>query len=379
MQVAIVYLNFGPYHIARLEATGAVGQITGNKLAAIEIASQQSDYRWPEIREPGIHYTRHTLFADTDYWSIPYVRMRRALSRRLNQIKPDVLVLPGWGFKESVAGLGWSLRRKVPRVVISDSQAIDRQQTLGRRVVKQFLLHLFQTALVGGQPHVRYLEELGFSKEHCYVGCDVVDNGFFERESQEWKKLKPPMTSTPVILSCIRLLPRKNVPGVIQVLARNPQWTWIIAGDGSQRPEIETEIQRMGLAGRVQLLGHVNYFELPSVYARAHVYLQPSLSEPWGLAVNEAMACGLPVLVSNRCGCHEDLVKDGVNGFVFDPESGLSAALEKMEACRERWMHMGECSQEIINRWGLDLFARNLWQCCEAAQRLFSVPSHSVS
>ena len=121
----------------------------------------------------------------------------------------------------------------------------------------------------------------------------------------------------------------------------------------------------------MHLLGHVDYFTLPTVYAQADAYLQPSLSEPWGLAVNEAMACGLPVVVSDRCGCREDLVRANVNGFTFDPTNheSLVTALERLLASRSRWPEMGRASREIIAGWGLDLFARSFWRACEAALR----------
>src|SRR5205814_8959552 len=129
---------------------------------------------------------------------------------------------------------------------------------------------------------------------------------------------------------------------------------------------------------RVPLLGHVDYAALPELYASADVYLQPSLVEPWGLAVNEAMASGLPVLVSDRCGCAEDLVRDGVNGFAFDPRSvgQISRAFERFDAAAARWTEMGAASQAIIANWGLDLFARNLWRAYETAR---SAPATSPS
>ena len=123
------------------------------------------------------------------------------------------------------------------------------------------------------------------------------------------------------------------------------------------------------MGDRVRLLGHVDYLDLPSVYASADVFLQPSVSDTWGLAVNEAMACGLPVVVSNRCGCHEDLVETGGNGFTFDPftTDGLIQALKHMRDVRSAWPSMGAASREIVSRWGLDRFSTNLWRASVTA------------
>jgi glycosyltransferase involved in cell wall biosynthesis len=314
------------------------------------------------------------LFPGCDYWTLSYRRIRRALYSALDEISPDVVALPGWGFPETLAGLGWCIRRGRRRVVISDSQAIDSAQTQSKLLLKRLIVSRFHAGFVGGGPHVRYLAELGLAPQHSFVGCDVVDNDFFERESTRLRAERqppPPGESEGElrVLSCLRLLPRKNIQGVLDGMPALDGWTWTIAGDGPQREEIERQVEARGLTERVRLAGHVAYNELPRVYAGADVYLQPSLIEPWGLAVNEAMACGLPVLVSNACGCREDLVKDGVNGFTFEPASSesLLEALRRILENRARLFEMGQSSRSIIAGWGLDLFAQNFWRACDAA------------
>ena len=69
----------------------------------------------------------------------------------------------------------------------------------------------------------------------------------------------------------------------------------------------------------VHLPGFQQYDDLPVFYGLAEAFVHASTTEQWGLVVNEAMASGLPVIVSNRCGCVSDLVREGYNGFVFDP------------------------------------------------------------
>jgi len=372
MNIVIIYSKFAPFHIARLEAASFMGKKQGHQLVGIEIAHTQTDYQWPDTTEPGKHYSRVTLFPGQNYWTVTYRSIQQALYRVLEDLQPDVVILPGWGTREALAGLSWCLRRGIPRVVISDSQPSDTDtpQAASKLWIKRLLVRRFQAGLAGGKPHVRYLADLGLPSERCFVGCDVVDNDFFAQVSRH--RSEPLGKGKPALLSCLRLIPVKNVFGALDVLATEAtQWRWTIAGDGPQRPEIERRIKALGLEGRVCLLGYVDYFRLPQVYTQGDVYLQPSLSDTWGLAVNEAMAYGLPVLVSDRCGCHEDLVQEGVNGFTFDPTNPgtLAMALDRLLACKDRWGAMGQASRAIITQWGLDLFAKNLWQACESALR----------
>lgn len=370
MIAAIIYANLSPFHIARLALADALGRTNGCRLAGIEISNAQRDYRWPEITEADNHCSHVTLFRNRDYWGVSYREMRSALHQTLNEIAPDVVFLPGWGFKESLIGLGWCLRRGVPRVVISDSQTIQSSPIAIKLRIKRFLVGRFQAGFAAGQASLRCLIELGLPPDRCFIGCDVVDNKYFAQEGCRRIKSLEKTVGAPTLLSCLRLLPIKNVPGVLEVLAEQAkEWSWIIAGDGPQRQAIEEKIRALGLAGRVKLLGHTDYSQLPRLYAHADGYLQPSLSDTWSLAVNEAMASGLPVIVSNRCGCHEDLVQEGANGFTFDPARAgdLGRALNFLLANRNRWPEMGRASQEIISHWDLGLFAESLWRAAEAA------------
>lgn len=370
MIAALVHATFGPFHHARFDAAYARGLEDDHQLFGLAISDVQGDYKWPR-QESSRHGSQHrVLFPGCDYWSLSYRRMRRTLYSALDEISPDVVALPGWGFLETLAGLGWCIRRGRRRLVISDSQAIDSPQTRSRLALKRLIVSRFHAGFAGGQPHARYLATLGLAPEQCFVGCDVVDNDFFERESRRWRAEQPRDGKGDLrLLSCLRMLPRKNILGVLDVMASHEGWTWTIAGDGPQLVEIERHVEVLNLRERVRLVGHVAYHELPRMYVAADAYLQPSLTEPWGLAVNEAMACALPVLVSNACGCHEDLVHDGVNGFTFDPASpaSLKRALSLLLANRERMDEMGQASRRVIDDWGLDLFAQNFWRACDAA------------
>jgi glycosyltransferase involved in cell wall biosynthesis len=136
----------------------------------------------------------------------------------------------------------------------------------------------------------------------------------------------------------------------------------LIIGEGGERSHIEGMIQERNLQGRVHLVGQKSYQEMPLYYALAETFIHASTTEQWGLVVNEAMASGLPVMVSHHCGCAADLVQEGVNGFTFDPydEEELAGRMHQISRDPEGRRAMGIKSQEIIASWSPSRFAQEL-------------------
>src|SRR5690606_18401005 len=108
-------------------------------------------------------------------------------------------------------------------------------------------------------------------------------------------------------------------------------------------------------------------------YADAGAFVHASTTEQWGLVVNEAMACGLPVLVSNRCGCAPDLVKEGVNGWTFDPTdpATLAELMTTLASLPETERDaLGAAGKRIIANWGPERFATGLIAAATRALRV---------
>jgi glycosyltransferase involved in cell wall biosynthesis len=147
-------------------------------------------------------------------------------------------------------------------------------------------------------------------------------------------------------------------------------WHLVLAGDGPLRSAIEARIDELQVRDFVHLAGAQGYAELPVYYGLARAFVHASTTEQWGLVVNEAMASGLPVLVSNRCGCAPDLVQEGVNGFTFDPYDveELADAMLRIWRMEDRELNrLAAASQRIIAEWGPERFASGLKAAVDCA------------
>jgi len=147
-------------------------------------------------------------------------------------------------------------------------------------------------------------------------------------------------------------------------------WSLVILGDGPLKAALRALISDLHLEPYVSMPGFKQYDELPVYYGLANAFIHASRVEQWGLVVNEAMASGLPVIVSNRCGCAPELVHDGINGYSFDPDdvAALSRKMMEMTAMStgER-AAFGEQSRRIIAEFAPERFAIGLQRAAEAA------------
>ena len=119
----------------------------------------------------------------------------------------------------------------------------------------------------------------------------------------------------------------------------------------------------------VHLPGFKQYGELPAFFGLAQAFVHASTTEQWGLVVNEAMASGLPVLISDRCGCAMDLVAENKNGFTFPPENveTLAQLMLKVSESGFPLVTFGAESRRIVSHWGPERFAAGLRDAVETA------------
>jgi glycosyltransferase involved in cell wall biosynthesis len=325
-------------------------------------------------------YEVRTVFPDDDVNAVPSSVVSRAVSKQLRSIKPAAVAIPGWSHKAALAALQWCLQADVPAVVMSDSNLFDVPRHWWREGIKKRLVQLYSAGFAAGTAQARYLEYLGLRPDQISIGYDAVDNEYFgtgaaqsRRESASLRfKLRLPER---YFLASARFVPHKNILGLIRAYAAYRErcagaaWHLVVLGDGAQRAEILAMVDRLNLRGLVLTPGFKQYDELPAYYGLADAFVHASLTEQWGLVVNEAMACRLPVLVSNRCGCVPDLVREGVNGATFDPTNLIQLAelMLRYSSTPEALREMGQASALIVERFSLSRFSDGLWAATERA------------
>lgn len=213
-----------------------------------------------------------------------------------------------------------------------------------------------------------------------FDGYDAVDNEFFGEQSDKvrrapdlFRKLPGLEDKRPYFLASGRFIPRKNFSGLLRAYAvykeqclqnRRESWRLLLLGDGPRRDSILNEIKTLGLQSDVVLAGVQPLQNLPAYYGLASAFIHPALQDQWGLVVNEAMASGLPVLVSEGAGCAYDLVEDGVEGFTFAPEgaTGLGQLMYRMSSGQVDLDQMGMAARRKISQWGVERFSQGFYQ-----------------
>lgn len=380
--IGVVFHHIGPYHHARLNAAA-------DKLSVIGIEWSAQGYdAWGAAATPA-RYRKVSLFPDaTDHYP-DKAQLRPAFSSALEQTKPDVLAVNGWNNFGSLIAANCCVRRGIPMVVMSESGRQDEPRTWWKEMIKRRIVDLYSAALVGGKRHVEYLAELGIPRERIFTGYDVVDNEYFRRTAQEVRGQTSDVRKQYALpenyfLASARFVDKKNLSRLIRAYAeyrkrsdvRNQKsevsdeapWDLVLLGDGPLKSDLCRLISALGLHEHVHLPGFKPYDELPVYYALAKAFVHASTTEQWGLVVNEAIASGLPVIVSDRCGCAPELVNG--NGFTFDPTNEDEFVTRLLEVAslsdRER-TRLGDNSYRIAANFAPERFGEGLERAAGAA------------
>ena len=378
----LVYLawgNWGPYHYARLDAFAELAATRGFRVVGLELYRGSGLYNW-QYQQPKAPMVRLNFPPPED--RVRPFRMIFNAAPLIFRSRPAVIFATS--YRPSSLMLNVFGRLCGARIVMmNDTHQHTTRDGAVRGLFKRLIVRRFHAALVGGSKHKQFAVSLGLSPDRVFLGYDAVDNSFYSEESDLARErgdstraehILPPR----YVLSLGRLLAKKNVETLVAAFAvarKSPSCadlSLVIVGDGPEREHLIQVSQSHGLTvtqspgqtgpeaeADVHLLPSVGPRAVAAILGLAEVFVLASTTEEWGLVVNEAAACGLPLLVSSAAGCADELCKDGVNGYQFDPtDIAVLAAriveLASLPHIRERY---GIASRQIVSEWGLERFA----------------------
>jgi glycosyltransferase involved in cell wall biosynthesis len=272
----------------------------------------------------------------------------------------------------------------VPIIFTTDGHNLRTWTTQSRwtQRFKKFLARriysLGRIVLAGSSGTIEYLKALGVQPDRILLSRNVVDNQWWTSRAAQVNREAVRDSwgipaSAPVALFCAKLQPWKAPQDLLEAFARAgvPNSFLLFAGDGPLRSAIENRTRELGIADRVRILGFVNQSQLPSVYCAADFFVLPSLYEPFGLVVNEAMLCGCPAIVSDRVGAKYDLVREGENGCVFPAGNveALAAICRDLLSDPEKCRRMGNAALERMETWSPREYINTLYEAVGLAAR----------
>jgi len=251
------------------------------------------------------------------------------IAEKINNAKFDIFIIFGWYYKSAHQALAACNRYNVAVYARGDSTI--RSSHPAARLLKKLyfkrFLDKFDGFLAPGEKFKEYLKFYGVSDNKIVFCPHFVDNDFFEENKiksvQNRAALREKIGITPedlVFLFCGKLVSRKRPLDLLKALdlfkQKNIPVKAIIAGDGVLRRKLEQYAEARGLS--VYFSGFKNQSQLPEMYSISDCLVLPSSwSETWGLVVNESFACGVPAIISDRCGCAIDMIEEGATGYIY--------------------------------------------------------------
>ncbi len=364
IRVAAVFPEPTPYRAPLLDRVAALPEID---LTVVYAAGTVAGRTWrvePKhravflrgVRVPGADRVLHH-----DYPLTPGV------VPALEEIRPDVAVISGWSTFAAQAAIAWCRMRGVPYILVVESH--DEGPRAGwRRTVKDTVVPPVVTnasgVLVTGTLARNSMVARGASPDRVRVFANTVDVEEFGARALELAPRRAELRSAlgaedddVIVLSVARLAPEKGFDTLVDAVAEagDDRLVLAIAGDGPERVGLEAFARGLGV--RHVFAGDVDWERIVELYAAADVFALLSEREPWAVVVNEAAACGLPLVLSDRVGAAHDLLRDGENGTLVaaGDVAATARALRELAGDPARRDAQGARSRELAADWGYEL------------------------
>jgi glycosyltransferase involved in cell wall biosynthesis len=310
----------------------------------------------------------------------------------LDAARPEVVVVSGWSQFASQAAIAWCRRRRVPYLLlVSSHDAVARaawRRAVRSPIVPRIVRGAWGAFALGALSRASLVAN-GARPDRVRLFANTVDVPAWIARAEELQGRRGRLREAlglreddVAVLSVARLAPEKGLDTLVDAVAAadDARLVAVVAGDGDERDRLAARARASGV--RLVLPGDVEWSALVEAYVAADVFALLSRWEPWGVVVNEAAACGLPLVLSDQVGAAADLLRDGVNGALVpagDVEAA-AAALRALAADPEARRVAGAASRDLVRGWGYEPSVASFVEAVlEAAGRDAAAPSSSVA
>jgi len=347
LKVVILHNDFRVFWRGRLSYLQTFLGSKGISFYAVELFGEGSPYTF-DIYEDTDGSWHTCLFPHNSSEDIAKKEIEKALLTELDRLNADIIIGPSIVFYAGALGLRWAKKNKRKFIMFDDARHL--------QVKRNFLVQWIKDKLIKQADGLWFPSE-DYKKDYAYFhrkgiyffyGYNCVDNQLFKFDGE--KKL-----DNNVIVCVARLVPIKNIDNLLKawqlVEQKNSDYKLVIIGDGPLYQDLIKLKGDLNLK-KASFVGAVANGDIPAHFSQADALILASLSETWGLVVNEAMAGGLPLLLSSNINANQALLAEAENGFSFNPFdiNGMSEAILSFIGLRiEIKRKMSACSSTMID------------------------------
>jgi glycosyltransferase involved in cell wall biosynthesis len=286
------------------------------------------------------------------------------LNLQIEKWEADAVLIFGWNFQSHFKAMRY-FKGKIPVLFRGDSTLLDEKpgfKTFFRWMVLKFVYQFIDYAFYVGSNNRKYFTKHGLEERQLIFAPHVIDNerfnikkGSLEIDAGKWRNELKIDQGNLVFLFAGKFEPKKDPEILVQAAKKvsGSNYTFIFAGDGQLKDKL---LKISGNISNVVFIPFQNQSKMPLLYGLCDVFVLPSSGpyETWGLAINEAMACGKALLASDKVGCAIDLVQNGINGYIFRA-GDLDDLVAKIQVFdRKTCADFGRQSSSMIKKYSIE-------------------------
>lgn len=293
------------------------------------------------------------------------------LINKIKNFTPTAILIYGWAYQSHLKVLR-KFKGEIPIWFRGDSNLIDTQRGIKSVLRGLFLRWVYRNvdkAFYVGSANKSYFEAFGLKEKQLVFAPHAVDNDRFAKDrNQEVSELRQKFniaTNEILILFAGKVEAKKNPDLLLKVFIELSLKGvhLLFVGNGHLEKSLKSQVSNLK-SQKIHFMDFQNQTQMPVVYQASNLFVLPSQGpgETWGLAVNEAMACGKAILVSDKVGCASDLVQKGINGEIFQANNFSDLKRKLLDIVNDpiKLMEMGKMSRQLIQDWSFEKQAKQI-------------------